>query len=468
MDGERQPLLEGSHTASGFSTSSLESAPTDRNTEQEDPSVPWVQLTLLCLARMMDPVVFCSIFPYIAAMVHRNTNLPVSDVGFYSGLIESLFAIVQTVALVLWSRLADKMGRKNVLIASLIGTAVGSSLFGMATSLWQMMVFRCIAGLFAASNLITRTMIAECVPSKIQPQAFAWLVFAANTGNFVGPMIGGTLADPASQYPRLFGNAQWLKNNPYALAGIAVGAVSAGIAVSCVFWLTETQQPTQGTLSEESPSQWSQLTLLVMSPGVGVALAVYVHSKFLAVATSAILPVYLYTPVSLGGLELSTVAISIYMAVQGASQVLWLLLAFPLLNDRLGTKPLLRSIASFWPLTFAGYVVMNAMLRYADDDIMRPWLWMAIAPAMILVGSAVIMSQTSIQLVINDASPSPEYLAMINALALVGNGAVRAMTPGMSSAVYALGVKNCIVHGHFAWVLLISFSLAFRVLVKFL
>ncbi|GJN70091.1 hypothetical protein PLICBS_004143 [Purpureocillium lilacinum] len=250
----------------------------------------------------MDPVAFCSIFPYIAAMVRRNTNLAVSDVGFYSGLIESLFAIVQTVALILWSTFSDKTGRKKALIYSRIGTAVGSSLFGMATTLWQMFLFRCVSGLFGASNLITRTMISECVPRNAQAQAFGWLVFAANAGDFVGPMIGGALSDPARQYPGHFGSFQWLKDNPYALAGIVVGTISAGITFVPVFWLQETQSTDENVLATETmPSQLSGLARLVKSPGVPATLGVYVQSKILTVSTSAILPVYLYTPVQLGG-----------------------------------------------------------------------------------------------------------------------------------------------------------------------
>jgi MFS family permease len=473
IEDERRPLLAGELSAvdrpsSRNSTLHSQEIGHPGGGKEQNGRIPWLQLIILCLARMMDPVVYGSIFPYIAAMVHRNTGLPVSDVGFYSGLIESVFAIVQTVMLVVWSWLSDKMGRKKALIISLLGTAIGSSLFGMATTLWQMVLFRCVAGVFTASNLITRTMVAECVPSKVQPQAFSWLVFAANAGNFVGPMIGGALADPATQYPNLFGSSKWFIRNPYALAGISVGVISVGIGILSAFWLKETQQAKEdASVDENTPPPAGGLKVLVTSPGVPVTFGVYVYAKFLAMATSAILPVYLYTPAGLGGMQLSTTQISIYMAVQGGSQVLWLLLAFPILNIRLGTKPLLSAIATFWPLVFAGYVVMNAMLRTADAAL-HQLLWVAIAPVMVIVGSAVIMSQTSIQLAINDVSPTSDYLAMINALALVGNNVVRAVTPGASSAIFALGVKNGILKGHLAWAILIILSIQFRVLVQWL
>ncbi|KFH40553.1 peptide/nitrate transporter-like protein [Hapsidospora chrysogenum ATCC 11550] len=474
MESERQPLLgagqaSDSRPSSTASTPrSLEASAPGEHAKEHEGSIPWLQLSLLCLARMMDPVVFCSIFPYIAAMVHHNTNLAVSDTGFYSGLIESLFAIVQTGALMLWSSLSDAIGRKEALICSLIGTAIGSSLFGMSTTLWQMFLFRCVTGLFGASNLITRTMISECVPRNAHAQAFSWLVFAANAGGFVGPMIGGALADPSQQYPSLFGDSQWLKDNPYALSGIVVGAISAGIALSSVFWLRGTQ-PTidNAAAGKTAPSQLSSLRRLVSSPGVPITLGVYLQSKILTIATSAILAVYLYTPVETGGAGLSTVHISLYMAVRGGSQMLWLLLAFPFLNGRLGTKRVLSVVATAWPFIFGGYILMNVMLR-STSNVVHQWLWFAVAPAVVLFDSATIMSQTSVQLAINDASPSPEYLAKINALALVGNGLVGAVTPGTSSAIYAVGARGDILSGHLAWAVLILLSLGFCLLVRWL
>lgn len=138
-------------------------------------------------------------------MVKRNGDLPDSDVGFYSGVIESIFSAAQTLVLIFWGRLADKIGRKPVLIYSLCGTAVGPALFGIATSIPQMMLFRCLGGVFSGSGLIIRTMIGDHTTPETQATAFSWFAVASNIGIFLGPIIGGSLADPAAQYPSVFG-----------------------------------------------------------------------------------------------------------------------------------------------------------------------------------------------------------------------------------------------------------------------
>jgi MFS family permease len=54
---------------------------------------------------------------------------------------------------------SDRYGRKPVLVGSLLGVAVATSLFGMSQSLWQMIVFRCVAGVFAGTVVTVRAML---------------------------------------------------------------------------------------------------------------------------------------------------------------------------------------------------------------------------------------------------------------------------------------------------------------------
>ncbi len=50
-----------------------------------------------------------------------------------------------------WGRAADYWGRKPVLVLSLAGVAVATSIFGLSTTIWQMILFRCFAGIFAGT-----------------------------------------------------------------------------------------------------------------------------------------------------------------------------------------------------------------------------------------------------------------------------------------------------------------------------
>lgn len=402
-------------------------------------------------------------------MVARNGNLPVSDAGFYSGLIESLFSATQMVVLIFWGSLADRVGRKPVLIYSLIGMAVGPALFGMASSIWQMILFRCLAGVFSGSSLIIRTMIGDHSTPETQAVAFSWFALAGNVGIFLGLLIGGVLADPANQYPGLFGGVKFFADYPYALSGFVVGAICATGAITSVLFLEETlkeREPSSSNGSQEETTQKMTIWQLTKAPGVGIVLWTYGHVMALAFAFTAILPVALYTPVSLGGIGCSTFQISMYMAAQGGSQALWLLLAFPMLQRRMGTKGVLRMCAIGYPIFFAGYIAMNMLLRQGSEASMV-WFWV-VGSIVAFIGPGVSMAFTGVQLALNDVSPTQNLLGTLNALALTCASAIRSVVPGVSTAIYAVGVRNQILAGHLAWVLLIPISAALSVVLKWL
>ena len=62
-----------------------------------------------------------------------------------------MFSLTQALLMLPWGRAADKYGRKPVLVGSLVGVTIATALFGLSTKIWQMIVFRCLAGVFAGT-----------------------------------------------------------------------------------------------------------------------------------------------------------------------------------------------------------------------------------------------------------------------------------------------------------------------------
>lgn len=50
-----------------------------------------------------------------------------------------------------WGRAADKFGRKPVLVVSMAGLSAASALFGTSRTIWQMILYRSIAGIFSGT-----------------------------------------------------------------------------------------------------------------------------------------------------------------------------------------------------------------------------------------------------------------------------------------------------------------------------
>lgn len=432
--------------------------------------LPRMQVFLLCFAKAMEPIAFFAIFPFIAQMVQRNGNLPESDVGFYSGLIESLFSATQMFVLYFWGYLADTVGRKPVLLWSLVGMAVATFFFTVSTSIWQMIVFRCIAGVFSGSGLVIRTMLSDHTTAETQAVAFSWFAFANNVGIFLGPIIGGVLADPTEQFPGLFGGIKLLEDYPYILAGATITACSVVSIVLSMLYLEETLEPestttTAGVSAPARPQRLSTFELL-KAPGVGIVIWVYTHVMFLAFAFTAILPVLLYTSIDLGGVGFSPFQISVWMAIQGASQATWLIVAFPMLQRRLGTKGSLGACVAVYPLFFAGYIAMNMLLRVGTESSVA--IFWVVAFMVAFIGPGVSMAFTAVQLALNDVSPNPHVMGTLNALAMTSASAIRSFVPGVSTAIFAIGVRNQILWGHLVWAILIPIAMSLPIFVRWL
>ncbi|KAK3329783.1 MFS general substrate transporter [Apodospora peruviana] len=463
----------------------------DDSDEDDDRPLPLDQIFVLCYARWVEPVAFFSIFPYINKMAQENGGLANADVGFYSGLIESLFSLTQMTVMILWGRASDRFGRKPVLVFSLVGVTCATALFGLAKTIWQMILFRCLAGVFAGTIVTIRTMISEHSTSKTQARAFSWFSFTGNLGILFGPLIGGALADPAAQYPRFFKNVQFFVDYPYALPSFTVGCIGVSAVVVTALFAKETlkRENVIGSISGDNNigsstggdtgGDVNDVTKLVStavplsaweimkSPGVPIVLYTYGHVMLLAFAYTAIVPLFMFTPIDLGGFGFSPLQISLFIGLNGLAQAIWILLVFPPLQHRIGTNGVLRVCALAYPLFFAIMPSFSMLLREGSPASVRAF-WV-IAPAALCIGCGISMSFTAIQLALNDVSPSPAVLGTLNSLALSLVSGVRAFSPALFASLFAVSARNqWLLWGYSIWVLMVACAVGFTVVSRYL
>lgn len=74
----------------GSTAATEEEQQADVEDEDEDKPLPIGQIILLCYARLVEPIAFFSIFPFINQMILEVGGVKEEDVGFYSGLIVSV------------------------------------------------------------------------------------------------------------------------------------------------------------------------------------------------------------------------------------------------------------------------------------------------------------------------------------------------------------------------------------------
>jgi predicted MFS family arabinose efflux permease len=128
-------------------------------------------------------------FPYIG-LEYRGTSL--SSLSW----VLNGYTIVFAAVLVPAGRWADRIGRRRVFVAGLIGFSVGSLLCGVAPGVAALIAARVIqaagAGLMVPASL---SLLLAAVPGPARPRAIGtWSALGA-LGAALGPVIGGSLVE---------------------------------------------------------------------------------------------------------------------------------------------------------------------------------------------------------------------------------------------------------------------------------
>ena len=132
---------------------------------------------------------------------------------------------------------------------------------------------------------------------------------------------------------------------------------------------------------------WLSLTLPVRPSTPSYTSFTFSHSQITYSYSVLVCPVFYFTAVSLGGYGFSPLQISLFMALAGISQALWILLVFPPLQGRFGTGGVLRGCAVAWPILFFVAPLGNFFLR--QDWKLTFWI---VGPMFLVVGSGVSMA----------------------------------------------------------------------------
>jgi DHA1 family multidrug resistance protein-like MFS transporter len=117
-----------------------------------------------------------------------------ADVAIWSGLSLGVTPAVTAAMAPLWARLADRFGRKMMVVRSLVSFVIIMALMGLVQHPWQVLALRAVQGFFAGYGPIALTMAAESAPPDQVATAIGFVQTAQRLGPALGPVIGGSLA----------------------------------------------------------------------------------------------------------------------------------------------------------------------------------------------------------------------------------------------------------------------------------
>ncbi|KAJ4467774.1 MFS general substrate transporter [Lentinula lateritia] len=420
----------------------------------EPSPLPQAQLITLCLVRIVVPISFTQIFPYINEFIEFLGVTDSSQIGFFSGLVESSFAISQLLFIYHWARLSDRFGRRPIIIIGTLGVAVMTIVFGLANSIPELIVYRCLAGFFGATASVIHTVLGEITDSTNQAAAFPlYGSFCLSFSTTSRPLIGGSLSNPAQKFERI-DHAEGLYSrivsffylHPYFLPGLVSGIMSL-MGVALAYFCLEESLPTKRRFptsssqtdpetfaganneSEDNASSFPKHPSARILLSIPIIRALSLSGFALEMNGTSFVVLFVlfcYTPIEQGGLAFPPSVIGYALAFTGVVAGLTQLFLMPVFLRRFEAAKIYSVCMAVWPLVFLILPCLNIIARYGSDHGLnggltplsthtKAILWVGFFVTLTLSRVGGIAYPASMILIKNNV-PCPEYLGSTNGL----------------------------------------------------
>ncbi len=161
-----------------------------------DVPINWKRnLTVTWLGCFLTGAAFSLVMPFLPLYVEQLGVTGHSALNMWSGLVFSITFLFSAIASPFWGGLADRKGRKIMLLRSALGMAIVMLLMGMAQNIWQFLILRALLGLLVGFIPNAHALIATQVPRHKSGWALGTLSTGGVSGALLGPLAGGLPAD---------------------------------------------------------------------------------------------------------------------------------------------------------------------------------------------------------------------------------------------------------------------------------
>jgi len=143
------------------------------------------KLLVLMITAFVDMVGFAMVLPlipfYAASM---------GATGFIVGLLISSFSVAQLVSAPSWGKVSDHFGRRPAVIIGLLISALAYVVFGLAETLWILLLSRVVQGVGGGTVGVLQAYVADASKPEDRAKGLGWLSAATSAGAVVGPAFG--------------------------------------------------------------------------------------------------------------------------------------------------------------------------------------------------------------------------------------------------------------------------------------
>ena len=152
-------------------------------------------LIVLCFAQSITLLGFSAYLPFIPYFVQDLGVRDYARATAWMAFFDSGSALAMMVFAPIWGTLADRYGRKLMLVRATAAGAVLAFLMGLARSPLQLIILRILQGAFCGTVSAANTLVATESPEETLGQWLGIMQTTQFVGQAAGPLMGGLLAD---------------------------------------------------------------------------------------------------------------------------------------------------------------------------------------------------------------------------------------------------------------------------------
>ena len=192
---------------------------------------------------------FSIVMPFLPLYIKEIGVVTGGSIAFWSGMVFSSQAAAMMISAPIWGVVADRYGRKLMLVRASLGGAILLAAMGFAQNAEQLTLLRFFQGFVTGTVPAASALVAATAPKERTGEALGLIQMGVWGGIAIGPLIGGIISDTLG-----FRECFWVTGSLLALSGIAV-----------IFWVHEDFEPIK---ESKRPKLLAGFRSLLNAPGM--------------------------------------------------------------------------------------------------------------------------------------------------------------------------------------------------------
>ena len=152
-------------------------------------------LYVVFFAQMIVVTGMTFVIPFLPFYVKELGITNMEQAARWSGWLMGAPALALIIVSPLWGSLADRVGRKPMIVRAMFGGAISIFMMALATNVYQLLIIRIIQGVLTGTIAACTALVSASSPSRKMGFSLGLLQTGFFLGNFLGPLLGGISAD---------------------------------------------------------------------------------------------------------------------------------------------------------------------------------------------------------------------------------------------------------------------------------